>query len=226
MTLDPVNLIYKETAESAKEHSHDAWEPDWIRYVYSAVFQCSSSSCKELISSCGSGTVTLVEYEDEQFGWAQTTEENFAPKYFNPPLVLMNLPDKCPEDASAHLHEAFSLYFADPGAAMNCARTAVEAVVTALGVKRFATANGKRKPINLHQRILLLPPRYQEIVELLLAVKWLGNAGSHDGERPEAGDLRVTFDLLEHVLSEIYEGKGKKLKALAKKVNKKKGLVK
>lgn len=226
LTLDPKNLVFKETAVSVGERERDDWEPSWIRYVYSCVFQCSNSSCKEWISSCGSGSVNLVEYEDQEFGWVQTTEESFTPRYFEPSLVLMDLPDKCPMDARAHLNEAFSLYFADPGAAMNCARTAVEAIVTDLGVKRFATSNGKQRLINLHQRILLLPPKYKDVVDLLLAVKWLGNAGSHDGERPEAGDLRVTVDLLEHVLSELYEEKGKRLKAIAKKVNKKKGLVK
>ena len=226
LTLDPKDLVSKETKTSANEHSHEAWEPDWIRYVYSAVFQCSNSSCKELVSSCGSGRVNLVEYEDGDFGWAQTSKDNFEPKFFHPHLTLMDIPTRCPTEACAHLYDAFSLYFADPGSSMNCARAAVEAVVTDLGVKRFATANGKRKSINLHQRILLLPPKYKDVVDLLLAVKWLGNAGSHDGERPEAGDLRVTFDLLEHVLSEIYEAKGKKLKAIAKKVNKKKGPVK
>lgn len=170
--------------------------------------------------------MTFVEYQDEEAGWDQSTEDHFTPKFFEPPLVLMDIPDSCPLDAAGHLYEAFALYFADPGAAMNCARTAIEAVVTDLGVKRFATVKGKRQPISLHRRILLLPPKYKEVVDLLLAVKWLGNAGSHDGERPGAGDLRLTFDLLEHVLSEIYDAKGKKLKAIAKKVNRKKGPVK
>ena len=109
---------------------------------------------------------------------------------------------------------------------MNCARAAVEAVLTGLGVKRFSTSGGARKPINLHQRILMVPTKYKEVVELLLAIKWLGNAASHDGQPPGASDVRMTYDLLEHVLSEIYEGKGTALKAIAKKVNKKKGLVK
>ncbi|KWF02164.1 hypothetical protein WL80_28890 [Burkholderia ubonensis] len=118
------------------------------------------------------------------------------------------------------------MYFADAGAALNCARTAVEALLTALGIKRFTLANGKKRPINLHQRIQLMPPKYQEQKDLLLAVKWLGNAGSHSGHEPTMADVRVAYDLLEHALSEIYESKGKKLKAVASKVNKKKGPAK
>ncbi|HXC52488.1 MAG TPA: hypothetical protein VN634_16525 [Candidatus Limnocylindrales bacterium] len=53
----------------------------------------------------------------------------------------------------------------------------------------------------------------------------MGNAGSHDGGEASVADVRVAYDLLEHILSEVYEGKGKSLKVLAKKVNKKKGPV-
>jgi hypothetical protein len=138
----------------------------------------------------------------------------------------MDIPSKCPEAAAGHLLDSFALFFADPGAALNSARTAVEAVLTDLGVKRFIVAKGKRKPINLHQRIQLLPAKYKELADMLLAVKWLGNAGSHDGDKPSIADVRVTYDLLEHVLSEIYEKKTGKLKAVAKKINKKKGPLK
>jgi hypothetical protein len=68
--------------------------------------------------------------------------------------------------------------------------------------------------------------KYKELVDMLLAVKWLGNAGSHDGDKPTIADVRMTYDLLEHVLSEIYEKKTGELKAVAKKINKKKGPLK
>lgn len=196
LALDPKMLLHEETAESARERGDEDWEPEWICYVFSSIFKCSNSQCGAAVSCCGDGRVTIVEAEDEKFGWVQSTEDVFTPKYFEPPLVLMDIPDTCPFDVSAHLYEAFSLYFADPGAAMNSARAAVEALVTDIGVKRFVTSGGKRKPINLHHRITALPQKYKEVSDLLLAVKWLGNAGSHDGKSPEAGDLRVAFDLL------------------------------
>jgi hypothetical protein len=226
LTLDPKKLLIEETAESASEHGSEEWEPDWIRYVFSCVFKCSNSQCASPVACSGSGRVTVLEVEDEEYGPVQIPEDVFTPKYFEPSLVLMDIPDSCSFDVAGHLYEAFALYFADPGAAMNSCRAAVEALLTDLGVKRFVTAGGKRRSISLHQRITQMPQRYKEVSDLLLAVKWLGNAGSHDGSSPEAGDLRVTFDLLEHALSEVYEGRAKKLKAIAKKVNKKKGPVK
>lgn len=226
LALVPKSLVHKETPESLREHDHEAWEPDWIRYVFSCIFECANAECRQVISCCGEGRVDYFEYEDEEYERKQSHEDLFTPKYFNPPLELMDFPKDCPAEAADHLSQSFALFFADPGAALNCARAAVEAVLTNLGIKRFAVVKGKRKPINLHQRIQLLPPKYDELKELLVAVKWMGNAGSHDGEKPNAGDVRTTYDLLEHALSEIYEAKSKKLKALAKKVNKKKGPLK
>jgi hypothetical protein len=59
---------------------------------------------------------------------------------------------------------------------------------------------------------------------MLIAVKWLGNAGSHDGQEPQHEHVRLMYDMLEHCLAQIYDDKTKKLKALAKQVNKKKGI--
>lgn len=224
--LIPKTLAHKETPESKRDQDHEAWEPDWIRYVFSCVFECTNADCKEVVACCGDGKVDYFEYEDEDHGFAQSSDDRFTPRYFTPSLVLMDIPTKCPPEAEAHLNASFALFFADPGAALNCTRAAVEAVLTNLGIKRFVTVNGKRRPVNLHQRIQLLPAKYGDLKEMLLAVKWLGNAGSHDGDEPNAGDVRITYDLLEHALSEIYEAKGKKLKAIAKKVNKKKGPLK
>lgn len=223
LTLDPKHLLKSETAESTREHKHEAWEPDWIRYVFSCIFWCNNPNCREPITCAGTGSVDIVEYEDDEFGWIQKTNDKFTPQYFEPPLTLMDIPENCSAEVYGHLHQSFALFFADPGASLNCARAAIEALLTDLGIKRFAVINGKRKPISLHHRIQSLPSKHKELVDLLLAVKWLGNAGSHDGEKPTGADVRIMYDLLEHVLSEIYEGKSKKLKAIAKKVNKKKG---
>ena len=226
MILQKESLINHESAASRREHDHEAWEPDWIRSVFACVFRCNNEACNEPVACSGAGRVNNFEGEDEELGWVQVSEDVFTPHYFFPSLVLMDLPKACPESVTEYLRESFALSFADPGAALNCARTAVEALMTALGIKRFALTKGKKRPLSLHQRLQLLPPKYQEQKDLLLAVKWLGNAGSHDGDKAATADVMLAYDLLEHVLSEIYEGKVKKLKAMAKKVNKKKGPAK
>ena len=225
LTLAKESLVNKETAESKKDQTHDDWEPDWIRSVFACVFVCSDSGCASPVACSGSGRVDSFEYEDEEFGLAQQSEELYAPMHFNPPLVLMDIPKKCVAAVADQVRESFKLFFLDPGAAVNSLRAAVEALLTDLKVKRFVQTRNGRKSLSLHARIGLLPAKYDSLKDLLLAIKWLGNAGSHSGTEVSTSDMRTTFDLLEHVLSEVYEQKTKKLKAVAKSVNKKKGPV-
>lgn len=68
---------------------------------------------------------------------------------------------------------------------------------------------------------------YAQLKDLILAIQWRGNAGSHDGAAEASlDDVMDSYEFTEHFLQEIYAAKASKLKALAKKVNKKKGPVK
>ncbi|MGB3133805.1 MAG: DUF4145 domain-containing protein, partial [Candidatus Macondimonas sp.] len=85
----------------------------------------------------------------------------------------------------------------------------------------------KRRFISLHQRIALLPPKYAHLKDLILAIKWLGNAGSHDGgSEVTLDDVMDSYELTEHILQEVYAPKLEKLQKIAKNVNKKKGPAK
>lgn len=223
LTLDTKSLNKQETATSRIDRFHDEWDPEWIRYVFACVFRCNNPNCTEVVACTGSGSVQYFHYPDEEPDLGNFAGEFFYPRYFHPPLVLMDLPKNCPEKVAKYLYESFALSFADPSAALNCARTAVEALMTALGIPLFAEGKGKMRSMSLHERIQALPNNHTEVKNLLLAVKWLGNAGSHDGDKPTTEHLMHTYDLLEHALSEIYEAKVKKLHALAEMVNKKKG---
>lgn len=219
-------LAERESRASLKDHDHSDWEPDMIRGVFSCLFECNNEHCKEFVSCAGISRVVSTEVLDDEYGWAQQQEEHFYPQYFAPSLVLMDIPKACPETVRKHLRESFALAYADAGAALNCARAGIEAILTDLSIARSRIQNGKRRIISLHQRIESLPNKYAEQKQMLLAVKWLGNAGSHNGVELGVGDLRSAYDLLESVLAEIYDKKTAKLKAVAKKVNKKKGPVK
>jgi hypothetical protein len=226
LTLPKGSLIDAETADSENAHSHEAWDPDWIKTVFACVFQCSNGACKERVACTGLGTTDFLQYYEDDGSVGCQELRRLSPRYFHPPLVLMDIPATCPPSVAEHLRKSFSLFFADPGAALNCARTSLEELMTDLGIKRYVKSKGKLRPLPLHQRIELLPAKYEEQKELLVAVKWLGNAGSHSGSATTTSDVRTTYDLLEHVLSGIYDEKAKKLKAVAKRVNRRKGPIK
>lgn len=221
------SFLKEELGRSKKAHTHKEWEPEWIEYVYVCLLICSNEKCKEIVANNGIGTVDWDITEDEDGRSDQMIcTDIFQPKHFEPHLNLIHIPSKCPKAVSTPLNESFKLFFSSPSAAANNVRIAIEELLTELKIKRFNISNGKRRFINLHQRIDLLPTKYTQFKDMILAIKWLGNAGSHGHCEVTKDDVMDAYELTEHILGEIYETKVKKLKAIAKKVNKKKGPTK
>jgi hypothetical protein len=218
------NTFHDEERRYSREaHSHEAWEPEWIEYVYTCILVCTNDKCKEVVVSTGTGSVDWDIVEDVNGEPDQVYSDFFIPKYFQPHLRLFKVPEGCPETVSGLLNDSFKLFFSSPNSAANNVRAAIEELLTELKIKRFSTANGKRRFINLHQRIGLLPAKYTPFKDMILAIKWLGNAGSHGNAEVTMDDVMDAYELTQHILEEIYEPKSKKLKAIARKVNKKKG---
>jgi hypothetical protein len=214
---------FAERRLSREAHQSDAFDPDWIEYTYSGLLQCTNDQCKENVSSSGVGGVDLDVVFGRDGEPDQSWEDFFRPKYFEPPLAIIDIPSECPVSVSEPLQESFRLFFCSPAAASNNVRIALEALLTELGVKRFVVKGGKRQFLNLHFRIGLLPPKHSELRDLLFAIKWLGNAGSHANSSVTLDDVMDAYELVDHVLQELFAQKAKKAKALAKLVNKKKG---
>jgi hypothetical protein len=153
-------------------------------------------------------------------------EEYYRPLFFHPHLMLIDIPKGSPDSVATPLKESFRLFFSAPSAASNNVRIAIEELLTDLNVRRFETSKGKRRFIPLHRRITLLPGKFSHLKDLLIAIKWLGNAGSHSNGKITIDDVMDSYDLIEHILQDIYASNSKKLVALAKRVNKKKGPLK
>jgi hypothetical protein len=79
-------------------------------------------------------------------------------------------------------------------------------LLTEQGVRRTTISKRrKREALSLHSRILEYRAKRPDVAELLLAVKWLGNAGSHPGTGTVSQeDLLDGFEMLEQVLDEVY----------------------
>lgn len=88
------------------------------------------------------------------------------------------------------------------------------------GVKKFEIKGGKRVPISLHKRIENC--NHSEIKDLLLAIKWIGNTGSHIG-KIETIDILEAYRLLEFSLNKIYNDEMKEIKKITKEINNRKG---
>lgn len=214
---------HQETRASARAHGHEAWDPDWIIYVYSCIFECTNSACKDVVSSVGHGGVDQSYYYDENGETDVDYDDYFRPNYFFPSLRLFDVPASTPKPVSEEIETSFSLIFSDPASSANHVRIALENLLTHLKIKRFNPVGGKRRYLPLHQRIDLLPAKFDHVKDLFYAVKWLGNAGSHSAQAITADDVFDAYEMLEEILKEVFDNRKAKVNKIAKTVNKKKG---
>ena len=214
----------EETKDSKKAHGHEAWDPDWITYVYSCLLECTNPACKDTIANSGFGSVAdFSEFDQEGIQSNQVWEDIFIPKHFSPHLKIFNYPKGTPDKVAEEIEKSFSLFFSDAPSAANHIRIALEELLTHLKIKRYASKGNKRNFLPLHSRIQLLPAKYKYLQDLFFAVKWLGNAGSHSDRSVTMDDVLDAYEIMEEILQDLIAKKTKRVKKIAKRVNIAKG---
>lgn len=204
---------YGESGDTSEEviNSRGSMRLSDYAFHYSVLLRCDN--CHEHVASGGRGFVdefVLLDDDDNLVFDASGNPETdfvkrFSPEFFCPPIHIFKISSKCPKSISKEIVSSFNLFFTDPSASANSVRKTVEAILTHQGVKRFHNNNGKRKKIILHNRIQIYEKTNPTVAQMLFAVKWIGNEGSHSGEIKK-NDLLDAYEILEIILGELYVG--------------------
>ncbi|WP_439565372.1 DUF4145 domain-containing protein [Microcella sp.] len=120
--------------------------------------------------------------------------------HLHPPVLMMPIPWSAPDEVREGVLRASRVLFADPGLAATALRATVERFLTSQGIASTRPSGQFR---NAHERINEwrdADPKRPPVADLLFAVKWLGNAGTH-----EDSDL-TTIEVLDgaRVLDEAF----------------------
>lgn len=197
------SLHLVEAAESKRDREHPRWEPTWIWGKFHAVLTCTRRACAEIAIATGEYSVKdRVTPPAEPFidRWtkADLYEDFLLLRYLDPPVRLLAVPEGTPDRTKQYVEEAAALIWVSPDAAANTLRRAVEALLDALGVPSTESSG---KPISPHRRIKRLAATNQEVADVLLAVKWVGNDGSHVPKDLAAAplDAAVCIEAAEHL---------------------------
>ena len=149
-------------------------------------------------------------FYDGEFGdYVEQYDNSFTPTYFEPHLKLFKIPKSCPKEMVLEIENSFKLFWTDLSSCVNKIRISVEILLNEQKVKRFELKGGKRYPLSLHKRIMAFTNT--EVKDNLLAIKWVGNSGSHSGE-VETIDALEVYRLLEYSLNKIYNSEEKEIK--------------
>jgi hypothetical protein len=177
-------------------------------------------NCQNVVGVTGTYRIQDDRYIDDRIGEAGDYEKYYLPKYFTESPRLVDIPEATPQPVTDELLASFQLYWNDPLACTNRIRSAVEKLLTA---QRISQTTG-RKPgtrrqfLSLHRRIEQFRAKQPGIADALMAVKWIGNAGSHsDTVTPD--DALDGYELMDWVLDSLYARRHRSASTITKAVN-------
>lgn len=211
---DKSTLFDVEPAFSERAHQLEEWDPDWIERRFSYRSVCNNDDCKEVATVSGRGGVDQgYDYNGDSEFYDFRRIETFFPA---PDLIA--IPRDAPQAVETLLKKSFVLYWVDTSAAANAMRASLEALMDEMKVPTTQkTKKGKIVPLYLHSRIELWSKTHQEYANLCLALKEVGNLGSH-GEAVREKHFFGALEIYSHVLRQLFENDAAKMKELAKSI--------
>jgi hypothetical protein len=219
LLLDQESLKVHETRQSLEKRQEIDWEEWDVEKHFNATFRCSNPVCKELvfvIGDCKYEQDTMAYVEERKDGY----HDHLYPRYTQPRLKIVSEADEIPVDVVIELERVNELFWVDKSACANAIRTVVEVILTEERIRKtFTTKKGSRKKLTLHERIQKFRMKNPFIAELLEAIKWVGNSGSHT-ERIDHEELLDGILILWRVLEFLYPDGDETPEELAQAINK------
>ncbi|MEV6024334.1 DUF4145 domain-containing protein [Streptomyces sp. NPDC052036] len=227
ITLEPriekfesfASLELRETAASVDP---DVEESDPFGFFYGEL------KCPRL--PCGNRHIVVGEW-DLDWGPASVkgSEDDpylvgYSVKHILPELPLIELPEGTPEDLQATIASASRVLLSDSNAAANRIRSAIECLLTHKRVKKFGiNKKGKRVRLSAHDRIELFKQVNEPAGVQLMAMKWIGNAGSHESEFIPLDHALNGIEHFARALELVYDPRERELQRRAAQIIKAKG---
>lgn len=215
--------LQAEHGTSKAAYSHPAFEPDWLTGTFTTTGTCENSECGHTVAAAGTYEVQSVRngIGHEHLGDVYASFYTF--RHFSPPLRLLQLEPVTPQPVREGFQRAAAVLYSDPGLAATALRLVVEQFLTAEGVP---TSTSKKKFIPLDQRIKTWKAgasNRTQVADLLLAAKWIGNAGTHSLTTLTATEVLEAADYLAEAFHALIVTPG--IYARAQAVNQAKGPV-
>ncbi|GAA3658965.1 DUF4145 domain-containing protein [Nocardioides ginsengisoli] len=219
---EPVQV---EHGESKRARQDDYWEPEWIRGVFTASGACENPECEQPAVATGTYEVDYAKKRphDEYTESGPPYSAFYSVKQVYPPLVLMRLPETTPEPIQEGVERAAAVLFTDPGLAATALRLVVEQFLTSEGIAATRPTGGF---ISADDRIKTWKKGAtgrDRVADLLLAVKWIGNAGTHSLSTLTVSEVLKGVEILDEAFHAQFIGPD--IDARAKAVNDARGPV-
>ncbi len=213
--------------DSASARNHPAFDPEWISGTFVVRGQCENPECRQAVHGTGDYRVDYSQKsnrDDEYEGGYESIPYSsyYTVTHLHPPMLMMPVPQSAPVEVREGVMRASRVLFADPGLAATALRATVERFLTSEGISATQASGSFRTAHDRIQEWRDADANRPAVADLFFAVKWLGNAGTH-----EDSDLTV-IEVLDgaRVLDEAFHRlfTGPDIDAHAQTINADKGL--
>lgn len=193
---------------SASARNHPAFEPEWISGTFTILGQCENPECKQSMHGTGDYRVAYSkssDYDEYDYG-GPPYSSYYTVNHLHPPIQILPTPRSAPEEVREGVSRASRVLFADPALAATALRATVERFLTSQGISAIR-ANGQFRPA--HERIKEwgeADPKRPSVADLFFAVKWLGNAGTHEDAELTVMEVLDGARVLEEALHRLFTG--------------------
>jgi hypothetical protein len=213
-----------ESRESAAGRDDPDWEPAWQHGLFHGTLSCPRTPCGNRHVVAGQWQLENDGPQCELPNAADDAEliHCYSVNYIFPPLPFMNYPPSVPDKVRDPILSASLVLLSDASAAANRIRASVEVLLDCQGVRKFREGS-RSKRLSTHARIEIFARRHPEAASQLMAVKWIGNAGSHERE---SLPIATVLDGLEHfalAIEMIYDSEYRDLVRRAALINRRGG---
>ena len=220
LALVPDSLVAKQTVESRQLYEI-LCEPESSVYAFSAWLKCSYGDCGEEVVVVGSGTVARFQRTNEAGEEEEKYIPSFHPLFCWPMPDMFELPEKCPPEVQVELRAGFQLFWSNQAASAGRVRVSLERLMDHYGIpKRRKSSKGEYFDLSLHVRIQEFSKVEPTAGKELMAVKWLGNTGSHQASVSRE-DLLDGFEVLEYSVAELFDQRSARVAKLARQLMRK-----
>ena len=189
----------------------DDWEFEFATERWSASMRCDESTCGEVIHMIGD--IEVVETDIDLPGgdstWAYEKVLRIQAVFPAPPLFWIS--NNVPRKVKEQLDIAFRMYWTDVSACVARIRTAVERLLDDQSVPKERLLTKGKKAGKMHR--MDLSERIDSFAsgsahkDQLQGLRNIGNLGTHGTEDVEDSDLFDAVDVLEFVLTGVYDTK-------------------
>lgn len=198
-----------ESYESASQRNHPAFDPEWIHGTFAVRGECENPRCRQAVHGTGDYHVAYAEEsvtDDPFYQYGPPYSSYHRVTHLHPPMLLMPIPSSAPEQVREGVLRASRVAFADPGLAATALRATVERFLTFAGIAPTEPSGRFR---NAHVRIEEwrdADSNRAQIADLFFAVKWLGNAGTHEDSDLTTREVFDGANLLDEAFHRLYTG--------------------